>query len=81
MYVECFPGATKQKRHAYTPPRGAYFILQLHDELIYEVNADDMPEVCKIVKQNMESAMKLAVKLPVKLKAGPSWGSMVDIDN
>lgn len=60
--------------------RGAYFILQLHDELIYEVSQSDFTEVAGIIKENMENAMKLSVKLPVKLKAGPSWGSMQDIN-
>jgi DNA polymerase family A len=61
-------------------PRGGYFILQLHDELIYEVNASDVRDVCCLIKQNMESAMKLSVKLPVKLRTGSSWGSMTDTD-
>ena len=61
-------------------PRGAYFVLQLHDELIYEVNEQDIQQVAQIVKDNMESAMMLSVRLPVKVKVGPTWGSMQDMD-
>lgn len=59
---------------------GAYFILQLHDELIYETKEEDLIQVAQIVKREMESAVKLYVKLKAKVKAGPSWGSLQDLD-
>jgi len=59
--------------------RKAVFILQMHDELIYEVYEPDLNNVAEIIKYNMECAMKLLVCLPVKLKAGPAWGSLVDL--
>lgn len=55
---------------------GACVVLQLHDELILEVAEEDLNRVAAIVKKEMENAMKLSVVLPVKLKAGPSWGTM-----
>jgi len=61
-------------------PGGGYFVLQLHDELIYEVNVTDVPIVAGIIKHCMESATRLSVKLPVQLKAGPAWGTMNDLD-
>ena len=61
-------------------PGGGYFVLQLHDELIYEVNVAHVTVVASIIKRCMESATRLSVKLPVKLKAGPAWGSMTDLD-
>uniref|UniRef100_UPI003AAA2B9C DNA polymerase theta n=1 Tax=Centroberyx gerrardi TaxID=166262 RepID=UPI003AAA2B9C len=60
--------------------RGAYFVLQLHDELIYETTEEDLIQVAQIVKREMESAVKLYVKLKAKVKVGPSWGNMQDID-
>ena len=57
-------------------PRGGYFVLQLHDELIYEVASSDLKQVAEIVQQEMETAVKLSILLPVKLKVGSSWGSM-----
>uniref|UniRef100_A0A669B6A6 DNA polymerase theta n=1 Tax=Oreochromis niloticus TaxID=8128 RepID=A0A669B6A6_ORENI len=59
---------------------GAYFILQLHDELIYEATEEDLIQVAQIVKREMESAVKLYVKLKAKVKVGPSWGNLQDLD-
>ncbi|XP_067440675.1 DNA polymerase theta [Thunnus thynnus] len=60
--------------------RGAYFVLQLHDELIYETAEEDLIQVAQIVKREMESAVKLYVKLKAKVKVGPSWGNLQDLD-
>lgn len=60
--------------------RGAYFILQLHDELIFEVNKNDVEIVAQIVKHNMENATKLRVNLPVKISIGPSWGALSEMN-
>ncbi|XP_069058813.1 DNA polymerase theta isoform X2 [Pleurodeles waltl] len=62
------------------PTNGAFFILQLHDELIYEAAEDDAIQVAQIMKNEMENAFKLSVKLKVKVKMGPSWGVMQDLD-
>uniref|UniRef100_A0A087YNZ5 DNA polymerase theta n=1 Tax=Poecilia formosa TaxID=48698 RepID=A0A087YNZ5_POEFO len=60
--------------------RGAYFVLQLHDELIYETTEQDLIQVAQIVKREMESAVKLYVKLKAKVRVGPSWGNLQDLD-
>lgn len=36
-------------RHRIRTPRGAYFILQLHDELIYEVAEEDIIQVTRMI--------------------------------
>ncbi len=59
--------------------QAAYLVLQLHDELMYEVSEGDLEEVAKIVKWEMENALKLNVKFPVKLKTGYSWGKLKPI--
>lgn len=56
--------------------RGAYLVLQLHDELLYEVCARDLPRVAEMVQYHMENALPLSVKFPVKVKTGTSWGSL-----
>ncbi|KAI0241807.1 hypothetical protein LSAT2_018239 [Lamellibrachia satsuma] len=48
---------------------GAFFILQLHDELIYEVSDRHVTQVAHIVKNHMENAFALTVKMPVKIKS------------
>lgn len=54
----------------------AYLVLQLHDELLYEVLETDFEEVARIVRHEMENALKLSVRFPIKLKAGYSWGEL-----
>lgn len=34
------------------PSQGAFFILQLHDELIYEVAEEDIIQVCRLLLKN-----------------------------
>ncbi|KAL1787706.1 DNA polymerase theta isoform X1 [Sigmodon hispidus] len=64
----------------FCPMRGGFFILQLHDELLYEVAEEDIVQVAQIVKNEMECAIKLSVKLKVKVKIGASWGQLEDFD-
>lgn len=37
-------------------------------------------QVAQIVKREMESVVKLYVKLKAKVKVGPSWGNLQDLD-
>lgn len=42
----------------------------------FQVSNDDVIQVAQIVKISMEKTVKLSVSLPVKIKVGPTWGSM-----
>ena len=64
------------KTSGVTTIRGAYLVLQLHDELLYEVCEKDLPRVAEIVQYQMESALELSVKFPVKVQTGASWGNL-----
>ncbi|XP_045902735.1 DNA polymerase theta isoform X2 [Micropterus dolomieu] len=85
-----YPSAPLSHQHTHTARnhrragtsllRGAYFVLQMHDELIYETTEEDVIQVAQIVKREMESAVKLYVKLKAKVKVGPSWGNLQDLD-
>lgn len=48
-------------------------ILQVHDELILNVKANELKKVCEIVKEEMEGAIKLQVPLEVDLNQGSTW--------
>ena len=48
-------------------------ILQVHDELVFEVSPDEIQTLSKIVKEEMESAMSLSVPLKVDIGIGDSW--------
>jgi DNA polymerase theta len=54
----------------------ALLVLQLHDELVYEVHESKLQKVAEIVRNGMENVMALKVKLPVKLHTGKSWGQL-----
>ncbi|XP_033029736.1 DNA polymerase theta, partial [Lacerta agilis] len=69
-----------EKRKMIHSVHGGFFILQLHDELLYEVAEDSLIQVAQIVKHEMEHAVKLSVKLSVKVKVGPSWGDLQELE-
>ncbi|MBW6458019.1 MAG: DNA polymerase I, partial [FCB group bacterium] len=48
-------------------------ILQVHDELIFEVAPGEMESLRELVKINMESAAKLKVDLKVDIGTGVNW--------
>ena len=48
-------------------------ILQVHDELLIEAHKDEVDEVMKLLKENMEQAVKLSVPLDVDVHSGMSW--------
>lgn len=48
-------------------------VLQVHDELIIECIEDEVEEVSKIVKDEMEHAVSMDVNLDVDLNTGYSW--------
>lgn len=48
-------------------------VLQVHDELIFDVPKSELEEVVKIVRQEMEHVVALEVPLTVDLKVGPNW--------
>ncbi len=48
-------------------------ILQVHDELVFEVPSAETAEVEKIVRDRMESVCDLRVPLKVRLGWGPNW--------
>ncbi len=48
-------------------------ILQVHDELLFEVYKDEVSAFTEIVKNNMEGAWKLKVPLVVDISIGNSW--------
>lgn len=48
-------------------------LLQVHDELIIEASMDELEDVKRILRESMENAMKLSVKLTVELNTGKNW--------
>jgi DNA polymerase-1 len=54
----------------------AQLLLQVHDELIFEVDPHALDALREDARNAMENAMTLRVPLVVDFKSGPSWGDM-----
>lgn len=48
-------------------------ILQIHDELIFEIPDHEIPIFEKIVKEKMETVIKLSVPIEVHMAVGKNW--------
>lgn len=48
-------------------------IMQVHDELVFEVAEDQVDDLVKEVKARMESAAELKVSLIVDAGVGENW--------
>ena len=51
-------------------------ILQVHDELVLEVPAEEVETVVPLVKEVMEGAYRLDAPLQVEVHTGPNWGAL-----
>ena len=54
----------------------AQLLLQVHDELIFEVEPTALKQLEDAVREAMEHALDLRVPLVVDLKSGPTWGDI-----
>lgn len=55
-------------------PIKAEMILQIHDELLFEVHEDCIEELSTLVKKIMENVFTLKVPLAVDISIGKNWG-------
>lgn len=51
-------------------------ILQVHDELLFEVKKESVKKYISFIKKAMEKVMDLRPKLIVDVEIGPNWGEM-----
>jgi DNA polymerase I len=58
----------------------AAMLLQIHDELIFEVATAQLTAAANLVRAHMEGAYALSVPLEVTLKAGRSWYEVEPFD-
>ena len=58
-------------------PDGAELVMQVHDSLIVECDAELVENVAKILKEQMEAvAPELKIKLAVEISQGQNWGEL-----
>jgi DNA polymerase-1 len=53
-------------------------LLQVHDELVLEVNRPALNEIGALTKRVMEGAAELSVPLVADLSYGPNWDDQAD---
>jgi DNA polymerase-1 len=51
-------------------------ILQVHDELLFEVPQDELEEMKNLVLEIMPQALELSVPIKIEIKVGKNWGEM-----
>ena len=51
----------------------AKMIMQVHDELVFDVHKDEVEALKPIVKKSMEEAVELSVPLVVDMSTGADW--------
>jgi len=51
-------------------------LLQIHDELIFEIAKERVDEVAVVLKAMMEDIMPLRVPLVCSVSVGESWGEL-----
>jgi len=59
----------------------ARLLLQVHDELVLEVDRADLPATTDLVKRTMEGAAELSVPLGVEVGAGENWEELVPVQD
>jgi len=51
-------------------------LLQVHDELVFEVPEEELEIMRRLIPEVMSTALNLSVPLKVDIKAGNNWGAM-----
>lgn len=52
-------------------------LLQVHDELIFEAVQEELADLKRVVREEMEGAATLQVPLVVDIKVGPNWYEVI----
>ena len=60
-------------------PVGADMLMQVHDELVFDVDEDRVDEVARLAVDKMVAAYELYTPLEVEVKVGDRWGKVKDI--
>jgi DNA polymerase-1 len=53
-------------------------LLQVHDELLFEVPEKESGEMCRLVPEVMSGAIELSIPLKVDTKTGKNWAELKD---
>ncbi|STY61340.1 DNA polymerase I [Mannheimia haemolytica] len=56
-------------------------IMQVHDELVFEVKADKIDHYSQLIKTEMEKAISLKVPLIAEVGVGENWTKLIKLYN
>jgi DNA polymerase-1 len=59
----------------------ARMLLQVHDELVFEVSIKEIANTAEVVRNIMENAYQLKVPLDTDARYGPNWDELVAIES
>lgn len=59
--------------HRELEKRKSKMLLQVHDELVFEVHQDELDQIKKMVKDKMENTVKLDVPIKADIGVGENW--------
>ena len=54
----------------------SFMVMQIHDELVFEIPEDQITVMSRLIKEEMEGVYKLLVPLKVNVKVGRNWQDM-----
>jgi DNA polymerase-1 len=54
----------------------ATLLLQIHDELVFEVPEDEVEATKRVVREALEGAVKLSIPLRTSIEVGDNWGDI-----
>jgi DNA polymerase-1 len=55
-------------------------LLQVHDELLFEIKEDKVKEAARAIKKIMEGVLKLKVPIEVDVEVGENWGNLEKLE-
>jgi DNA polymerase I-like protein with 3'-5' exonuclease and polymerase domains/5'-3' exonuclease len=65
---------------AFSTSDDVYMLLQVHDELVFEVRKAAMADVLPKIKKIMENVIEFEVPLEMDVSTGPSWGDLEPVN-
>ncbi len=71
--------ATNFNTNGHQLEKSICMLLQVHDELLFEVRGDKVEEAAQEIKKIMEEVLKLKVPIIVDMSAGENWGEMREV--
>ena len=56
----------------------AHLLLQVHDELLYEIEEKEADKIIPLIKGAMETVVTDPIPFTVKVETGPTWGDLTE---